>query len=78
VAVAVRDRDPLALGRLSGTSSEQESSAMTQKKGFIGTDTGKSSDKYLSPQNPQTGNGWHTRIVHDKVRLDNPPRDPSK
>lgn len=33
--------------------------------------TSAASDKYLSPQNPQTGDGKTTRRPHDQVRVEN-------
>jgi len=51
---------------------------MSKRTENFGHQTGKSSDKFLSPQNPQTGDGHTRRIVHDQVRLDDPPKDPNK
>jgi hypothetical protein len=47
VAVAVRDRDPLALGGLPGTPSEQENSAVTKKTIILGRESGKSSSRWF-------------------------------
>jgi hypothetical protein len=51
---------------------------MTEKRGKIGRESGKSSDKYMSPSQPQTGDGKTTRNTFDKVQLDKPAKDSGK
>lgn len=45
---------------------------MTKKTKHLGNTPkgGKSSDKYLSPQKPYTGDGEHTRKPHDPVEVE--------
>lgn len=43
---------------------------MTKKTKHLGKESGKSSDKYLSPKNPYTGDGEHTRKPHDPVEVE--------
>jgi hypothetical protein len=45
---------------------------MTEKTRHLGRQTGESSDKYMSPQRPYTGDGSTTRQPHDPVTLDRP------
>ena len=40
---------------------------MAKQTKHLGLDAGKGSDKILSPQNPQTGDGKTTRTPHDPV-----------
>lgn len=42
---------------------------MSKRTQHFGYQTGKSSSKVLSPQNPQTGDGKTRRHPHDQVRL---------
>lgn len=51
---------------------------MTKKTKHLGYDSGnRSSDRWMAPQKPYTGDGNTTRQPHDPVRLDNPPKDPN-
>lgn len=43
---------------------------MTKKTKHLGKESGKSSDKYLSPSKPYTGDGEHTRKPHDQVEVE--------
>lgn len=45
---------------------------MTKKTKHLGRQTGASSDAYIAPQNPYTGDGRTTRQPHDPVRIDPP------
>lgn len=40
---------------------------MTKKTKRLGRQTGKSSDKFMSPQKPYTGDGHTVREIFDKV-----------
>ena len=51
---------------------------MTKGTERLGRQTGGSSDKYLSPQRPYTGDGHTTRQPHDPVTLDQPAKEPGK
>lgn len=51
---------------------------MSHRTDQYGHQTGGSSDKYLSPQHPYTGDGNTTRQPHDQVRVDQPAKDPGK
>jgi hypothetical protein len=42
---------------------------MTEKRGKIGRESGKSSGKYLNPNQPYTGNGRTKRDLFDKVKV---------
>lgn len=42
---------------------------MTERTRHLGRQTGGSSDKYLSPQDPYTGDGKTTRQPHDPVTV---------
>lgn len=42
---------------------------MTEKTRHLGRQTGGSSDKYIAPQNPYTGDGRTTRQTHDPVTV---------
>lgn len=45
---------------------------MAERTEYLGFDRGSpSSDHYLSPKNPQTGDGRTTRRPHDQVRVKN-------
>jgi hypothetical protein len=47
---------------------------MTKRTEHLGRDSGASSDRWLSPSRPYTGDGQTTRQPHDAVTLDNPPK----
>ncbi len=40
---------------------------MTRKTKHLGRESGRSSDRYLSPQQPYTGDGYTRRKPHDSV-----------
>ena len=46
---------------------------MTQRTRHLGYQTGGSSDKHLSPQQPYTGDGRTTRETHDPVTVTHVP-----
>lgn len=48
---------------------EVEGNTMTKRTKHLGRQTGGSSDKYLSPQRPYTGDGKTTRQTHDQVTV---------
>jgi hypothetical protein len=48
---------------------------MTRKTEHLGRQTGGSSDKWLSPSGPYTGDGQTSRQPHDAVTLDQPAKD---
>jgi hypothetical protein len=42
---------------------------MTRKTKHLGRESGKSSDKWMSPSQPYTGNGRTKRSIFDKVKV---------
>lgn len=42
---------------------------MTKKTNHLGRQTGGSSDRFMSPQRPYTGDGRVTRSMFDKVQV---------
>lgn len=48
---------------------------MTKRTQHLGRQTGESSDKYLSPQHPYTGDGRTTRQTHDAVTVTERPAE---
>lgn len=51
---------------------------MAKKTEHLGQESGQSSDKFLSPSKPYTGDGKTSREPADRVELDRPARDPNK
>lgn len=43
---------------------------MAKKTEHLGQESGKSSDRWLSPQQPYTGDGRTTRKTHDPVEVE--------